>query len=95
MTDREKLANLLHSGRDNYFLLEFEANLLADHLMKHGVVVREKGEWEIRVDDYDNELMWCPFCHEEFYDGENDTVDHTPNFCPNCGADMRGAVNDG
>jgi hypothetical protein len=58
-------------------------------------VVREKGEWEIREDSYGNELMWCPFCHEEFYDGENDTVDHTPNFCPNCGADMRGAVNNG
>lgn len=52
-------------------------------------VVREKGEWEVRVDDYDNEYMLCPVCREEFYDGDNDTVDRTPNFCPNCGADMR------
>jgi hypothetical protein len=53
-------------------------------------VVREKGEWEIILDDFDNELMRCPVCREEFYDGDNDTVDHTPNFCPYCGSDMRG-----
>jgi hypothetical protein len=63
---------------------------IADHLLANGVVVREKGEWEIRVDDFDNEYMLCPVCREEFYDGDNDTVDRTPNFCPNCGADMRG-----
>lgn len=66
-----------------------QGRLFADHLIANGVVVREKGEWEIIRDDYDNELMRCPYCREEFYDGENDTVDHTPNFCPNCGADMR------
>ena len=50
-----------------------------------------RGKWEIHQDSYGNELMWCRFCHSEFYDGENDTVDQTPNYCPNCGADMRGA----
>ena len=68
---------------------------IVDHLLANGVVVREKGEWEIIRDDFDNELMRCPVCHEEFYDGENDTVDRTPNFCPNCGADMRKGENDG
>ena len=40
MNDREKLTQLLHSGRDKYFLLEFEAALLADHLLANGVTVR-------------------------------------------------------
>ena len=64
-------------------------------LTNNGVVVREKGEWEIIRDDFDNELMRCPVCREEFYDGENDTVEHKPNFCPYCGADMRKGENDG
>jgi hypothetical protein len=87
MTDREKLIALME---DAYYCSIEE---LADHLLASGVVVRKKGEWEIIRDDYDNELMRCPACREEFYDGENDTVDHTPNFCPNCGADMRKVEN--
>ncbi len=63
--------------------------------LANGVVVRERGEWEIIRDDAGNELMRCPVCREEFYDGDNDTIDHTPNFCLNCGADMTGAENDG
>ena len=37
MTDREKLIELLRNGRDRYFLLEFEAKILADHLLANGV----------------------------------------------------------
>ena len=93
MSDREKLTDLIASYME--FVKTATPKEMADHLISSGVVVREKGEWEIRRDDYDNELMRCPFCREEFYDGENDTVDHTPNFCPNCGADMRKGENDG
>ena len=101
MTDREKLTALIGEiqtyGRDNSNIsavCKTSNETLADHLLANGVVVREKGEWEIIRDDYDNELMRCPACREEFYDGENDTVDHTPNFCPNCGADMRKGENE-
>lgn len=48
-----------------------------------------RGEWEILTDDSGNEYMRCKQCGEEFYDGDNDTVDTKHNFCPNCGADMR------
>lgn len=104
MNDREKLIALLENasyqfdnrdcgedaeGCEYHCYPNCWAQFIADHLIANGVVVREKGEWEIIRDDYDNELMRCPVCHAEMYDGENDTVDSTPNFCPNCGADMR------
>ncbi len=54
------------------------------------VVERKRGEWKVILDDYDCELMICSCCKAEFYDGDNDTIDHLHNFCPNCGADMRG-----
>lgn len=63
---------------------------IADYLIANGVTVREKGEWEIRIDDYDCEYAMCSVCCSVFYDGENDTFDIRPNFCPDCGADMRG-----
>ena len=49
------------------------------------------GRWTIRIDEYDFEFMVCSECGSEFYDGENDTVDTLHNYCPNCGAKMRGA----
>lgn len=45
---------------------------------------REKGEW---VKNYWGERM-CPFC--DHIDSEADMMDAPSNFCPNCGADMRG-----
>jgi hypothetical protein len=51
----------------------------------------KRGKWKIKQDDYDCEYMKCSCCKEEFYPVDADTVDTTPNYCPNCGADMRGA----
>lgn len=47
-------------------------------------------EWEIHVDDYDCEYMECSCCESAFYPADEDTVDTTPNYCPNCGAKMDG-----
>lgn len=49
------------------------------------------GRWEIITDDYGNEMMRCTVCKSEYYDGDNDTVDTLHNYCPNCGASMKGA----
>lgn len=53
------------------------------------------GEWYGEADGYaDGELvydMWyCPFCGKRF-----EEWDEKPNwnYCPNCGADMRGVTN--
>lgn len=83
---KEKLIELLKKNLfDDY---DFED--LAEELIANGVTVQKKGEWDIRIDDYDCEYMVCSVCDTDFFDGENDTVDYKPNFCPVCGADMRG-----
>ena len=45
---------------------------------------RPRGRWI----EYDNSHCECPFCHEEwsYFDNEVERFD----FCPKCGADMRG-----
>ena len=48
------------------------------------------GRWTIECDNFDCEFMRCSVCGEEFYNGDNDTVDMLPNYCPNCGAKMDG-----
>lgn len=53
-----------------------------------------RGKWKIKTDEYDCEYMMCSVCKEEFYPTDTDTVDTMLNFCPYCGADMRGNKND-
>ncbi len=53
-----------------------------------GAVEAKQGKWKIKRDDYDCEYMMCSCCKEEFYQFDEDTVDTTPNYCPNCGAKM-------
>ena len=94
MTDREKLISLLEYGMGKYFLLHFEAEIIADVLLANGVVVREKGEWDDtgRFLFKDGSLaIRCNVCgaalHEEEWNKYN------WHFCPNCGADMRKGEN--
>lgn len=54
------------------------------------VVEVRHGHWIIKTDDYGNEYMMCSCCKDEFYPVDEDTVDSTPNYCPNCGAKMDG-----
>ena len=86
MSDREKLIALMEEA---YFC---SIEQLADHLIANGVVVREKGEW---VEHYNEGYeMWfydCPFCDDGYSMKQRDKS--KPNFCPNCGADMRKGEN--
>lgn len=59
-------------------------------LKKADVVPVVHGRWEIKTDDYDCEYAKCSVCGEEFYDANEDTIDITFNYCPNCGARMDG-----
>ena len=47
---------------------------------------RKKGEWMMHIDDLfpEESTMECNQCHE------HQPVNIDDNFCPNCGADMRG-----
>lgn len=50
---------------------------------------REKGKWIANGDIHKE----CPFCGEDwdkYVFGEVWYTGELPNFCPNCGADMRG-----
>jgi hypothetical protein len=98
MTDREKLIALLVQGcreergeddipcceesfcKDNHTSCYGET---ADYLLANGVVVREKGEWEIhgQVDT----MFYCSKCKLNVSGFEKRWL----NFCPICGADMR------
>lgn len=53
---------------------------------------RKNGKWHQRI--YSQiEMMVCSECNSEFsYDAETGVRDY--NFCPNCGADMRGEQDD-
>lgn len=72
------------------------------------VIERKKGKW-LPVDSFSafggDESMWmahgnpvafyyCSNCKEHAYAGE-DGYSLITNFCPNCGADMRGDKQDG
>ena len=48
---------------------------------------RKKGEWIFHIDDLfpEESTQECSVCHEE----ESIKIQND-NFCPNCGADMRG-----
>lgn len=83
MADREKLVELL---KNNVYL---QAPSIADYLLSNGVVVRDKGEWVAQTPE-DDKYCWSPFkCNKcNMPGGKNRT-----NFCPNCGADMRGNKN--
>lgn len=98
MTDREKLLEIRKSvscHKDGCRFCDYSKHehcmeeLLVDHLLAHGVVVREKGEWQYTddIDEDGNIQAYCSAC------GAGDKhatsmVGKVP-YCWNCGADMR------
>ena len=51
---------------------------------------RKKGKW-IKAIDENGEAWSCSECTTEYIVDEMDEFPKWANFCPNCGADMRGA----
>ncbi len=57
------------------------------YLPSADVVERKRGKWR----HYEG-MLFCSECKTEFYDDIMEYCgDSVPTFCPNCGADMRGA----
>lgn len=57
---------------------------------KFGCVEVVHGEWSLTIDDWFGDCYKCSACGEEFVLDEGTPKDNGYNFCPNCGADMRG-----
>lgn len=95
MTDREKLVGLI---RNCYVSIpprtyrattdDTAAVVIADHLLAHGVTVREPG--------YDTgkcrwfECSLCGYGVEDLFRKNEEDYPADYNFCPNCGARMEG-----
>lgn len=86
------------------FFTSGEAEVLADHLITNGVTVRERGQ-KVTVERHRGVTRYipCPYCSHavpsnkpytekvEYCSVCGKKLDDTfQNFCPNCGADMRG-----
>lgn len=67
---------------------------VAEHLYNAGYRKQSEGEWIGEADGYaDGELVYdvwhCSECNHCIDDGTDD-ADLLPNYCPNCGAKMKG-----
>lgn len=53
---------------------------------------RKRGEWRYGENDIGLDGYWCTVCGEFVLWDYKGTIDfiHRYNYCPNCGADMRG-----
>ena len=88
---RERLIEIIKAADDYTLSLDDE---LADYLISNGVVVREKGEWveKQRAHYFKCDKCKCPIPYKFGWRLYNGVVENKRfyNFCPNCGADMRG-----
>ena len=97
MPDREKLIELVRDFEryDHRMMNRVDADEIADHLIAHGVTVRERGRWlNWKGEPFtEGDFGWdwtCSVCKNTLEYEEPVTAEEFPsNFCPNCGADMR------
>lgn len=55
-----------------------------------GRMGQKTGKWIEHDDDWANVYYECSVCKEPFVLIDGTPADNLYNFCPNCGADMRG-----
>ena len=78
---REKLIDILENI--GIYEVTMNAELIAEALIANGVTVREKGEWvHDPLSSYGVHVWFCSQCNGE--------VIRQTDYCPHCGADMRG-----
>ena len=90
LISRQAVLNLKQTFTDN---AGYETEYVDVEDIKELPPVEDKGEWNVSHTDIDELWATCSNCDEEVKMRLTD--DYTPifyNFCPNCGADMRGGV---
>lgn len=90
LNDREKLIELLNEAPTDYDGNR-NVGVIADHLIANGVTVRAKGKWDDsgRYQFMDGtKAIRCTECGCALTEIEYQKYFY--NFCPVCGADMRG-----
>lgn len=85
MADREKLIDFIVEAMPPCYSDVFACRI-ADRLISKGVTVRERGRWTLQryYGGLRKGMVARIICSECGYPNEK------TNFCPNCGADMRG-----
>ena len=87
------LKSLLWELDENWTPVRVDIEATVKNLIENGVVVREKGEWEEHYG-----ITICPCCNAMFDEPltmiQIPSTFEKPNFCPNCGGDMRKGKND-
>lgn len=95
MNDREKLVELL--GHLEYQYCQSHSIMrenVVDYLISNGVTIREPGTWVINTDDF-TPAYRCSVCgyNKPMIAGEG-VSQGAMNFCPHCGAPMKGESNE-
>lgn len=90
MTNKEAI-EILEDYYSGYFGYKIDDIHEAHNLAIKALEERPHGEWIKHIDNLypEDSTEECPFCHEE-----QRLVGNDDNFCPNCGADMRGEDNE-
>lgn len=100
MDVREKLVDLLREAPYNIFgnklgncYFDSCPELIADHLIAHGVTVQKHGYW-ISLTDCANAGVYCSICNKKVYKEDYARCNRKNKlrsaYCPNCGARMDG-----
>lgn len=88
---REEAIKILADLTDNLFLHTWEEQYKALHMAIEALSTNAiQGEWILECDGGDecDNLYKCSICGVEYGCEEYDK----PNFCPNCGTDMRNGM---
>ena len=79
---------------DTFFgdpVLKMAVNAVLNNVPAVDAVEVVHGEWTIIEDDWNDETNYeCSVCKEVFVTLDEEPKKDPWNFCPNCGADMRG-----